>query len=288
MSPWILLALVLGVVGTVLSLGLQTGIEDAMYLFRRPAQLVRALLAMNVVVPVFATMMVALFRLHPALEIALVALAVSPVPPLLPRRALKAGGRASYTVGLLVAAALLSIVFVPLAVGVLGSALGSQAHVAPGSVARVVALSVLAPLGVGAFVRRIARGFAEKIEKAVSVTATGLLVAGIVAALFVALPSMARLIGNGTLAAMVAMALVGLAAGHTLGGPDPDDRAVLALTTSSRHPGVAMAIVSANFPEQRAPVIAAVLLYLLVNALVSMPYQVWAQRRHAKLVHGSR
>jgi bile acid:Na+ symporter, BASS family len=287
MSIWILLALVLGIVGTVFALGLATTMDDATYLFRRPTQLLRALLAMNVIVPLCAVTLVVLFslRLHPAVKIALVALAISPVPPLLPKRALKAGGGASYTVGLLVAAAVLSIVFVPLALQLLGSVFGSAARIAPAPVARVVALTLLAPLGVGAVVRRVARGFAQKIEKSVSIAATALLVAGAVLALFTTMPAIVRLIGNGTLAAMVVLAVVGLTAGHLLGGPDPDDRAVLALTTSSRHPGVAMVIASTNFPEQRNLILAAVLLYLVVNALVSMPYQVWAQRRHAKLAH---
>ena len=64
-----------------------------------------------------------------------------------------------------------------------------------------------------------------------------------------------------------------------LGGPDPDDRAVLALATASRHPGVALAIASANFPGQTL-VPAAVLWYLIVSALVSIPYLTWRQRRH--------
>ena len=33
-------------------------------------------------------------------------------------------------------------------------------------------------------------------------------------------------------------------------GPDPEDRVVLALSTASRHPGVALAIATANFPQE--------------------------------------
>jgi BASS family bile acid:Na+ symporter len=64
--------------------------------------------------------MIAVFHLHPVVEITLIALAVSPIPPLLPKRALKAGGDASYTIGLLVAASLFAIFFVPFAVDLLG------------------------------------------------------------------------------------------------------------------------------------------------------------------------
>ena len=69
----------------------------------------------------------------------------------------------------------------------------------------------------------------------------------------------------------------GLAAGHLLGGPQSEDRTALALSTSSRHPAVALAMASANFPDQKL-IPAAILLYLIVNAIVSLPYLAW--RRH--------
>jgi BASS family bile acid:Na+ symporter len=90
---------------------------------------------------------------------------------------------------------------------------------------------------------------------------------------------MVSLVGNGTLLAMVLLVLVGLAAGHLLGGPDPEDRTVLALSTATRHPAIAIAIAHANFPDQKlAP--AAVLLYVVVSVIAGMPYLKWAKRRH--------
>ena len=68
---------------------------------------------MFIIMPVFAVILAYKLSLRPALEIAFVALAVSPVPPVLPRKALAAGGSRSYVLGLFVAAAIASIVFVP-------------------------------------------------------------------------------------------------------------------------------------------------------------------------------
>ena len=64
------------------------------------------------------------------------------------------------------------------------------------------------------------------------------------------LPKAMPLIGNGTLLAMLVFCLIGLGVGHLLGGPAPRDRAMLALSSAARHPGVAMAIATANFPDQ--------------------------------------
>jgi BASS family bile acid:Na+ symporter len=205
---------------------------------------------MFVVMPLFAAALASAFDLHPAVKIALVALAVSPIPPLLPKKEMRAGAESSFAIGLLVAAALLSIVFTPLAVDLLGKAFGTPALISPAAITRLVLLTVIVPLGVGMLVRRAAPTFAERAAKPIVLAATALLVASVIPILFTAWPAIESLIGNGTLAAIAAFVLVGLAAGHLLGGPDPEDRTVQALSTASRHPGIAMAIASANFPEQ--------------------------------------
>ncbi len=280
----IMLAVKLGVVLTVLALGLGAVRGDAAYLVERPAKLGKALLAMNVIMPAFAVGLALLFQLRPAVAVALMALAVAPIPPLLPRKALKSGGGSAYIVGLLVAATALAIVFVPLAVDGMAALFGKTVHVSLSRLVAVVALSILVPLAVGMLVRRFAARFAGRAAKPVAVVGLVLLVAGAVPVLVVLAPAMVALLGNGTLAAIVAFVVVGLVAGHLLGGPDSDERSALALMTSTRHPGVAFVVASATAVEQR-PLVAALLLYLVVAALVTLPYQVWSRRHHARVAH---
>src|SRR5260370_18099601 len=80
----------------VFSIELRATWQDATSLFRRPAVLARSLLSMNVVMPVFATAVARVFDLHPPIKIALVLLAVSPVPPFPPQTQLKVDGRLPY------------------------------------------------------------------------------------------------------------------------------------------------------------------------------------------------
>jgi BASS family bile acid:Na+ symporter len=276
------LALKTSIVFIVFGLALNASLDDALYLFRRPRELFRSLLSMNVIMPLFAAAIAAIFGLHPAVKIALLVLAVSPVPPILPKKEIKAGGGSSYAFGLLVAAALLAIVLVPISVELMGRAFARTMHIAPATVAQLVLITVLIPLAAGIAVRHFAPAFAERIAKPVSLAAVVLLVVSVLPILFTAWPAITSLIGNGTILAIAAFVVVGLAAGHLLGGPDPEDRTVLALSTASRHPGVAMAIVSANFPGQKL-MLAAVLLYLIVNAVVSLPYLNWRKRQHAAI-----
>jgi BASS family bile acid:Na+ symporter len=158
LADLILLAIKVSIVLTVFALALKASPQDAVYLFLRPRQLLRSVVSMNIVMPVFAAVFIRVFDLHPAVKIALVALSVSPVPPILPRKELKAGGKASYTIGLLVGAALLAIVFVPLALEVLGRIFAIPLGMSPLRVALVVLMTVLAPLAGGIAVHSMAAG----------------------------------------------------------------------------------------------------------------------------------
>lgn len=274
------LALKASIVLAVFGLGLTASPRDVTCLLRSPERLARSLLSMYVAMPLVAAVIAAAFDLHPAVEIALLTLAVAPVPPLLPRKAMKAGGQASYAIGLLVAAAVLAIVFTPLAVALLGRAFGVPARMPPAAIARLVLLTVLAPLAAGLLARRGAPALAERAAKPITLAATAMLVASALPIFFTAWPAIESLVGNGTLIAIATFVLVGLGVGHLLGGPDHDDRTVQALSTASRHPGIALAIASANFPEQKL-VPAAILLYLIVSAVASLPYLAWSKRRPA-------
>src|SRR5262245_12980070 len=107
-----LIALVLQIsIGLIVcSVALRAKPGDITYLLRRPSLLVRSLLAMNVVMPFIAALVAMFFHLRPEVELALVLLAVSPVPPILPGKEGKAGGNISYGIGLLTLSALTSIV----------------------------------------------------------------------------------------------------------------------------------------------------------------------------------
>ena len=147
------------------------------------------------------------------------------------------------------------------------------------AVATVVLTTVLAPLAAGIAVRSLAPGFAERAAAPLGNLAGVMLVAAALPVLVVAWPAFVPLIGSGVVLAIVAFTAVGLAAGHLLGGPDPEDRAVLALCSASRHPGVAMTIAAINFSEQNL-VAAAVLLYLIASGIVTTPYLSWVRKKH--------
>ena len=273
----ILLALKASIVLSVFAIGLVSRVDDTLFLLRRPKLLLRSVVAINVVMPIVAAAMAWIFDLPEAVEMSLVALAVSPVPPVLPRKQVKAHGEPSYAIGLLVGAALVAILFVPVAVELVGLVFQLPVQMSPWPVAKLVFATALAPLLAGVIVRRLMPALAAQFARPVGHIANIVLVLCFLAVLVTALPAIADLFGSGAFWAVAGFIAIGLAVGHGLGGPDPQNRTVLALATATRHPGVAMAITSANFPGYRE-VLPAFLLYLLVGAVLAIPYVMWRKR----------
>lgn len=266
----------------VFTFGLNATVHDATYLFRRPAELARTLVAMNVLMPLFAVSLVLIFNLTPVVKFTLVALSVSPVLPVAPLRMLKAGATSASTIGVLVTSSVLAIVLVPLAMVILGQIFKLPLHMSAASIAVMVFTSVLLPVGLGIAVNSFAPDMAKRLAKPILLISLIVILACITVILFTAAPAMWSLIGNGTVAAIAVFVIAGLAIGHSLGGPDPENRPALAFATALRYPATVIAIAQVNFPGQNL-VVAAVLLYVFINIVVSIPYFLWLKRRQPEV-----
>lgn len=271
----VLLAVQVSIWFTVIGFGLKASSQDLLYVFRRPGLLARSLAAVFVLMPLVAVALAQMFHFVPTVRIALIALAISPVPPLLPMKT-KAGGDSSFAIGLMATLGLFAIVAVPVALEILERVFGRQLGMAPSAVAGVVLKSVLAPLGLGAAVRAILPSLAKRLEKPVDLIAKVLLPIAVLPLLIATFPAVWALIGDGTVLAIVIFTLAGLAIGHILGGPNPDHSVVLATATACRHPAIAFGIAASNFPDLQFG--GAILLYILVNAIACIPYLKWQQK----------
>lgn len=273
----VVLALQISIIAMVFGFGLKATSDDLLYVVRRPGLLARSLLALLVVMPIVAIVLVRTFDFARTVEIALVALAISPVPPLLPNRERAAGAIVSYGLGLMVTLGVLSIVVVPLALELLVRVFGVPLGTSPATIARLMLTMLVGPVVIGVAIRALAPAFAARIAGPVNTLALVLLALGALVLLAATAPAIWALVGDGTVVALAIFIVIGLAVGHVLGGPDPESAGVLALSTACRHPIIAMTIAAANFPEERFGAI--IILYLLVNIVLSIPYIVW-QKKH--------
>jgi BASS family bile acid:Na+ symporter len=268
----------------VLSLGASSSTQGALYVLRRPAILLRALAALFVAAPAFALLLAAVVPMRPPIRFAVVAMSFAPVPPILPYKQMKAGGGGEYTIGLLVAAAVVAVVATPFLVNVADALLGSEALVTPGRVARTVLISVGLPLAVGMLVGALFKTAAGAIARYARLTGMLLLLVAFAAMLVAAWREMFMLVGDGSLLVIAVTVALSLAAGHLLSGGR--EGGALALAAATRHPGVALAIAAMSYPGQSKLITAAILLYLIVTMLVTWPYVRWISGRAQHDAHG--
>ncbi|MDR3100951.1 MAG: hypothetical protein LBV73_28295 [Paraburkholderia sp.] len=276
----ILLALQFAIMGTVFTYGLEATRDDLLYVVRRPGLLVRSLLSVLVIVPLVIVGCIYFLELPQPTAVVLTALAISPVPPLLPQKQKKAGGVAPYGLGLLVVLALVSIVTVPLSIKFFNWLFAQPVAMAPGAITQIVLKMIIAPLAVGMLVARFAPQAVPRLLAPVRRIATLLLFAGALVLLAGTWRVTLAATGQWTVVAIVCFVLAGLLIGHWMGGPQPEHASVLALSSASRHPAIALAMAAGNFPnEQFAPTL---LLYLILCTILAIPYVKWQRSRAAQ------
>ena len=260
------------ILSTVFALGLNATRDEVVYLVHRPGLLVRSFLAMYVLTPLIAVLLVLAFHAPVPVEIAVLLMAISAGAPVLPKKLLHLGANPSYVYSLAVIMALLAIVTVPLSLAVLSAFFHRDASVPPGQVASAITTVFLAPLFAGMVVRYLWPTLAERIGEPL-ITYAGILLLAlillIVATNFFAVMSM----GLPAFLLIVVMTFAALAVGHALGGPEPNDRTTLALACAARFPALGLLIASLNFPNAKPlPIVVA---YLLASNLTVFLYIRW-------------
>ncbi|MGL4541292.1 MAG: bile acid:sodium symporter family protein [Polymorphobacter sp.] len=266
----------------VVSIGMQTRPEDLLALKDNPRMAARAMLAMFVIVPLFVIFLTWALPLQPPIPAALIALSLSPMPPILPKREAKTGANADYVISLQVLAAVASLVLAPLYAFLVGPVFGRDISFAPLEIFKVLVMTIGAPLALGILIRRyapaVARASKERLAQAGMVT----LVIAVIVVLFKIGPRFAEAIGSGVMLTAIVISLFALGVGHWLGGPDERNRGALALTSAARHPGVAIALATATFTTEQPLILVSVLIYTAVTIIVTIPYIRWRKRVTAR------
>ncbi|RAI01644.1 hypothetical protein DLJ53_09520 [Acuticoccus sediminis] len=267
MTAMLLVGLKLSVAALILAIGLSSTWADLTYLWRRPWQLLRALFAMYVAIPVTAFFVLKALPLPRAVEVAILVLAVSAGAPLLPRKLMKVG-HDSYMLSLVATSSIVAVVAVPLWLDVLKPVYGLSVELTALNVAGVIAGSFVGPLIVGMLVRwRFPETGARLGDRFLTIASIAL---ALFALLLLVLHGRTLLeLGWPSLVALVALTFAALGIGHLLGGPAENDRTALAIACATRHVGIAM-VVASTVPGPRTAVL--VTAYVLAAALVSFPY----------------
>jgi len=269
------LAVQISLLLTVLSLGLRARWSDLTYAFKYPRRLLRAFVAVNIVVPLVAYVLSRLLPVAPMTGVGLVLMAVSPLAPFAPGKMLKAGADRAFVDGVYLTLILSAVVVVPATIAFLSAISYETAYISFFDVGLFVAKSVLLPMLVGLTISGIWPALADKLAPIARITGYVLLVPVALLILLKMGSGLAALIGDGTLIVITAAVLAGIAAGHWLGGRVAGHRIALSQAAATRHPGIAGLIAHKNFADPQ--VMLAIVLFLLVSIVISTAYSKWAR-----------
>jgi BASS family bile acid:Na+ symporter len=279
MTTTLLLLLKASVAALIFAIGMDSAFRDLLYLWRRPGLLLRSLLAMYVVMPLVALLIVKALTLPAGVQVAVLVLAISAGAPLLPRKLIHLGSD-TYVFSLVVTSSLLAIVTVPAWLAVLAPLYGRTAELYPINVATVVAKSFLGPLVLGMLLRWLAPGLSERLADRL-LTIVGIVFTLCGVTLLATHYDLLLNAGWPALLTLGGLTFCALAVGHFLGGPEPDNRTALAVSCATRHVGIAILVATAVPGPRTAALVAA---YIVASAVVSIPYVQWRKRTTAKAI----
>jgi predicted Na+-dependent transporter len=279
----LLIKLTLFAVMFALGLGLQ---GSALQQWRqRPALFVRVLIGTCLLVPLGGLLLIKLslvLPVAPPVRYGLGLMALSPSAPLTLHKAGRQGGDREMAALLQVLAAIAAIVTIPLMADLFRQVFAIKGWgLAHADVAVQVVTAQVLPLLLGLGLRRWFPTVASRLVVPLEKLANGLLLLLLVVILAFTLPALGSFLANNLIAVplMGTMVVLCLAIGWLLAGPDPAESTTTALVTSMRNPGLALLFASSHAPGLPA-VKLAILSYLLVTVLVSIPFLVAQKRRH--------
>ena len=280
MDPAVIVKLLLigGIVGIVISIGARSRPEDTLALIRNPVLGARAMLAMFVLVPMFVLFITWAVDLERPVQTALLALSVSPMPPMIANKEKKVGADGDYGTGLQVLGTIFSIIAVPFMLMAAEAIFGVSGGFDPFAMSKLLIITVGSPLAIGMALGHFFAGKRDAIAFWSGRIGTIALAIGVVPLLLATWQSMMALIGGGVLLVIMAIIAFALFVGHWLGGPDAGSRGALAVASAARHPGVAISLAVGVFPAFSEQITGAVLLFLLANVLLTIPYVKWRQK----------
>lgn len=246
-------------------------------LWKNHGSLLRPLLAILVIVPAMAVLLLSLFDLPDASRLGLLAaiVAIGIGPPAFMKATNQKDAVVGFEIVLNVSLLLLSIVFLPLAMAIHKHVAHDQAYLDPWSVAKVVFLRALLPLALGI---GVARMFPERIAPHVHrsrVVASVLMLVVVALGVLVSLKSIVALGWVAWLAA-ACLALGAIVAGDLIGRAEGEKRTVLVSFCTMRFPALALLVAGAtSYGPRLVPV---VLLYTLVSSLLLLGYRLLRAR----------
>jgi len=263
----------------LLCIGMSATWGEMLLLLRDRTRLMPALFANVVIAPLVALILIWLLPMEPAAATVLLLLAFLPGGINAVQFSTKAPGQAAAAGELLFVLSAVALLFAPVAALVILEPEGAL-NLPWSQLAVRIGVYVVVPLLAGMLIRARAPELARKLYKPAMLTSTLCFIASVVISLGARQDALAEL-GTATVIAMLLFILVMMAVGWVMGGPDPDSRQVLAVSTNLRNVGLVYVLVDdcCGDPLMPTAVLAFMAIMVLPNLLLTVGCGVQRKRR---------
>jgi BASS family bile acid:Na+ symporter len=266
----------------MLTIGINQDWKELTSIWKTRRRLLRSLVAVIVIVPLIAGLLIWLFALNPVAATGLALLASSPGAPLTTFRSKMAGADVRLVSSLQLTLAFLAIVVTPITLAVFNHFFDTLTDpIRFIYVLQQVAQVTFLPVAIGITLRKFAPAFTNQIQGALNTISNllFLLLVAVVLALFLLSAELRAMLAIGWVPAIaiIILILTALACGHFLGGPEPEYRAGLAVASIARNIGLAVFI--AGMSEEATAALPMILAYLLIGVVLGVPYSLISKRR---------
>lgn len=250
------------VVSGMLALGLGQTVSQILGPLRNVRMTLSAVAASYILLPLLAAVTARLFGLEQGLRFGLVLMAMAAGAEIGPVLAGISGANVRLSGGLLVLSIAVTIVYLPLMLGVFLP----DADVPVGHLALKLSLTILAPLCLGLFVKWRFERFAHGIEHWMHLISRVFVILLTVVVLLLYYQRIIALLGSYALLAALISIVGGFGIGYLLGGPERGDRLAMGYMHGARSASIAVMVASDVFREQPNVMlmIAVVTLFILV------------------------
>ncbi len=269
------LSVLVFVIGSMASMGLSLKLKQITSSLKNTRQVILALVANFILVPLAAYGITLLFPLDEPLRIGLILLSTAAGAPFLPKLAETAKGSVAYSVGLMVLLMVVTVIYLPVVLPLLLSGVA----VNPWEIAQSLILLMLLPLALGLLINARYEETAARLQPVFSQASNTALMLLAVLGLVLNFRDMISLVGSFGILAGVLFLLAALVLGYLLGGKDAETKPVMGLGTAQRNIAAALVVAGQNFDTD---VITYLMVIAILGLVILMPLAGELGRRHSR------
>ena len=260
--PFAMLAFVLS---SMVAMGLGLTVAQILAPLRDTRLVVLSLLANFVLMPLGALALASVLRLDPPLGVGLLILGLAAGAPFLPKLAQLAKGHLAFAVGAMVLLMVVTVGYLPLVLPLFLPGVS----VDPVTIARSLFLLMLLPLALALAVRARFPVMAARSKSVLDRVSTLSLILLTLLIVVANVSNVLSIFGTRGILAGLLFIAIGFGTGWFLGGPDVENRRVLALGTAQRNIAAALVVAGQSFSDPK--VVIMVVVVAIVGLLVLMP-----------------